>query len=222
MDLLGLNLPSRQQTAETYSNARSMNQFQIPPDTNVLYFNTQVQQDACFGHMVKKTVYKHQTIDLGYMRSHPVMTELVDRIENMELANFLQHRCDWNETVIRQFYATLEINIEEEKLWWKTGKKIYYATFAQFDNANQLDYDFLKDEQSANVVFENPLDENDYPMLFYESTHLGIPRVFGGTQGITHHPAVINKIVRVTFMPKSGNKDKVREWYQNVISHVIG
>ena len=102
--------------------------------------------------MIKKTIYKHQTIDLGYLRSHPVTTELVNRFENMGLANFLQHRCDWNETVIRQFYANLEISMEEEKSWWKTGKKIYYATFAQFANANELDYDFLKDEQSANVV----------------------------------------------------------------------
>jgi len=96
--------------------------------------------------MVKKTVFKHQTIDLGYMRTHPVMTELVDRFETMGLANFLQHRCDWNKTVIHQFYATLEISIEEENIWWKTGKRVYYATFAQFAAANQLDYDFLKDE----------------------------------------------------------------------------
>jgi hypothetical protein len=138
----------------------------------------------------------------------------------MVLANFLQHRCDWNETVIRQFYANLEISMEEEKSWWKTGKKIYYATFAQFANANQLDYDFLKDEQSANVVLENPLDENDY-LMFYEHAHLGILRVFGGTQGLRHHLAVINKIARVTFMPKSWIKDKVRGWYWNVISHVM-
>jgi len=102
-----------------------VNQFHQPCDTNVLYFTTQVQQDAFFGHMVKKIIYKHQTIDLAYMRSHLVLTELVDRFENMGLANFLQHRCDWNETVIRQFYATLEISMEEEKLWWKTGKRIY-------------------------------------------------------------------------------------------------
>ena len=117
IDLLGLNLPSRQWTAKSYSNARSVNQFQLPRDTNILYFTTQVQQVVFFGHMVKKTIYKHQTIDLGYMRSHPVMTELVDRFETMGLTNFLQHRCDWNETVIRQFYATLEINMEEAKLW---------------------------------------------------------------------------------------------------------
>jgi len=69
-------------------------------------------------------------------------------------------------------------------------------------------------------VLENPLDENDYPM-FYEPAHLGIARVFGGTQGLRHHLAVINKIARVTFMPKNGNKDKVRGWYWNAISHVM-
>jgi hypothetical protein len=99
-DLMGLDLPSRQWTAESYSQARSVNQYHQQNDTNNLYFTTQVQQDAYFGHMVKKTIYKHQTIDLAYMRSQPVMSELVDRFEHMGLANFLQHRCDWNETVI--------------------------------------------------------------------------------------------------------------------------
>ena len=113
--LMGLSLPSRQWTAESYSIARSINQFHQQSDTNFLYFNTQVQQDAYSGYMVKKIVFKHQTIELAYMRSQPVMIELVDRFEQMGLVNFLQHRCDWNETVICQFYATLEISMEEEE-----------------------------------------------------------------------------------------------------------
>ena len=111
-DLMGLDLQSRQWTTELYANARSVNQLHEPSDTNILYFSTMVQQDAYFGHLVKKTIFKHQTIDLRYMRSQPVMSVLVDRFEAMGLANFL-HRCDWNETVIRQFYATLEINMVE-------------------------------------------------------------------------------------------------------------
>jgi len=67
---------------------------------------------------------------------------------------------------------------------------------------------------------ENPLDENDYPM-YYEPANVGITRSFGGIQGLRHHLAVINKIARVTFMPKSGNKDKIRGLYWNVISHVM-
>ena len=67
--LMGLDLLSRQWTIESYSNARSVNQLNEPSDTNILYFNTMVQQDAYFGHIVKKTVFKYQTIDLAYMRS---------------------------------------------------------------------------------------------------------------------------------------------------------
>jgi len=83
-----------------------------------------------------------------------------------------------------------------------------------------LDYDFITNEQSINIVLENPLDENDYP-IYYEPANVGIARMFGGTQGLRHHLAVINKIARVTFMPKSGNMDKIRGIYWNVISHIM-
>ena len=63
-DLMGLDLPSRQWTAESYANARVVNQFNLPRDINILFFKTEVQKDAYFGHLVKKNVFKHQTIDL--------------------------------------------------------------------------------------------------------------------------------------------------------------
>ena len=84
-----LNFPGREWTAESYSNARLVNQLHEQRGTNILYFCTMVQQDAYFGHLVKKTVFKHQTIDLGYMRTQPIMSALVDRFEKMGLANFL-------------------------------------------------------------------------------------------------------------------------------------
>lgn len=158
--------------------------------------------------MVKKIVFKHQTIYPCYKGSQPVKSDLIDRFESMGLAAFLQHRCDWSETIIHQLYATLEIDMIHETLDWMNGKRRYHATFADFATANELSYTFLKDEHSVNMMVENTLDENDYP-AFYEPAHLGIPRVIGGTQGLRHHPAVINKIARVTFMPKSGNKDTI-------------
>jgi hypothetical protein len=78
----------------------------------------------------------------------------------------------------------------------------------------------MKSEQSVNVLLGNPLDENDYP-VYCEPANVGIPRMFGGIHGLRHHPSVINKIARVTLMPKSGNKEKVRGHYWNVISHVM-
>ena len=51
--------------------------------------------------------------------------------------------------------------------------RIYYATFAQFAIANQLDYDFITNEQSMNIILENSLDENDCP-VYYETANVGI------------------------------------------------
>jgi hypothetical protein len=82
----------------------------------------------------------------------------------------------------------------EETLVWMTGKRRYHATFAEFAAANELDYNFLKDQHSTNMMAKNPLDENDYP-AFYEPARIGIPRVFGGTQGLRHHPTVVNKLL---------------------------
>ena len=42
-DLMGLDLPSRQWTAESYANARAVDQFSLPRDTNILFFKTVVQ-----------------------------------------------------------------------------------------------------------------------------------------------------------------------------------
>ena len=59
-----------------------MNQFHQERDTNVLFFNIQVQQDVFFGHMLKKTVFNHQTIDLAYISNQAVMADLVPRFES--------------------------------------------------------------------------------------------------------------------------------------------
>lgn len=66
LDINALNFPRRHWTAKAYSNARSENQYNLARDTNILFFHTQVQHDIFFDHMVKKTIFRHQTIDLGY------------------------------------------------------------------------------------------------------------------------------------------------------------
>ena len=39
--------------------------------------------------------------------------------------------------------------MEEKRIWWTTGKRTYYATFAQFAAANKLDYDPNPSELAA-------------------------------------------------------------------------
>jgi hypothetical protein len=75
-----------------------------------------VQEEAFFGHLVNKTVFAHQTIDLNYMSSQPVMRDLIPMLQHIGLREFLTHRCDWNKTIIRQFYATVELILQMSEL----------------------------------------------------------------------------------------------------------
>jgi hypothetical protein len=220
IDIHSYTAPRRHWTTESYSRERSPYQYALDRDTPVLFFHTQVQLDAFFGHLVDKTVFKHKYIDFGYMFEQPVMTDLVPCFEAIGLRNFLEHRCDWNDTIIRQFYATAEINVLEGTLEWMTGRRKYDATFAEFAAANMLDYNSLASDDSINILDEAVLSENEQH-LYYEHPRTGMRRVFGHITGLRHHPAVINKIARVTFMPKSGNKEMVRWKYWNIIHHVI-
>lgn len=146
---------------ETYSRERTPYQFSLPCTTSNLFFHTQVQEDAFFGHLVNKTVFKHQTIDFVYMAQQPVMTEVVGKFEAIGLRRFLEHKCNWNDTIIHQFYATVEIDFFEDTIEWMTGKRKYISTFAEFAAVNHLDYAFLTDNYSINMVDENILEIED-------------------------------------------------------------
>jgi hypothetical protein len=52
------------------------------------------------------------------------------KLENLGLKPFLQHRCDWNDTIVKQFYATYGMDFIGKKMRWMTGKSEYEATFA--------------------------------------------------------------------------------------------
>jgi len=47
----------------------------------------------------------------------------------MGLHKVMEFSYNWNESPISQFYATLEVNMEDELLTWMTGKKIFTASF---------------------------------------------------------------------------------------------
>jgi hypothetical protein len=125
-------------------------------------------------------------------------------------------RTDFSEMAVKQFLATADIDIDEQSITWMTGFKRYSATFAEFATANSLDYDTIS--ARIDLYIEDNFEEF---VQFYEPARLRIPRRFGETAGLRHHPAVINKIARVTILPKSGDKSKIRDKFWNIIHHVM-
>jgi len=111
--------------------------------------------------------------------------------------------------------------MEQKRLEWMTGKRKYDATFAEFAAANELNYDLITDPvESFDVVDELFLDLHNITR-FYEPNRTGIDRVYKTTTGLRHHPAILNKIARVTVLPKSGYKEKFTGWAPNFVQHVM-
>jgi hypothetical protein len=144
------------------------------------------------------------------------MEGLIPKFEACGLYDFMGQKTDFNEMVVKQFLATAEIDIDEQSITWMTGFKRYSATFAEFATVNSLDYGTIS--VGIDLYTEDNFEEF---VQFYEPARLGIPRRFGETAGLRHHPAVINKIARVTILPKSGDKRKIRDKFWNIIHHIM-
>lgn len=71
-----------------YANARNSYQYDLEHDTPILFFDTKVQEDAFFGHLLSKNFHIQKTVDFGYM------CELVPKFDSVSLKAFLEHKCD--------------------------------------------------------------------------------------------------------------------------------
>jgi hypothetical protein len=160
--------------------------------------------------------HKHQVIDWTFMLGQSVMEGLIPKFEACGIYDFMGQRTDFSEMAMKQFLATTEIDIDEQSITWMTGFKRYSATFVEIATANSLDYDTIL--ARIDLYTEDNFEEF---VQFYEPARLGIPRRFDETLGLRHHPAVINKIARVTILPKSGDKSKIRDKFWNIIHHIM-
>jgi hypothetical protein len=208
--------PRRLWTQKEFAIARNANAYNQPCDTYNLYFRTTVQEQAFFSSLMDRTVFAHKRVDFGYLESKPILAGVATKLSNLGLKPFLEHRFDWNDTIIRQFYATYEMDFDAKNIKWMTGKGEYEATFAEFATANYIDYEYFSN--GVDVYEEDILE---HTVVFYEPGTSNAIITNWLAAGLRHHPAVINNIIRHTFMPRSGNKDKIREHYWNVINHIM-
>lgn len=148
---------------DNYARLRSPYQYKLANDADLPYFYTKVQEDAFFGYISKGTIHKHQHINMGYMIEH--ITGLVGNLHAMRLHDFLHHKCNWNDLIVRQFYATMEIDTVNEKIEWMTGKRRYSASFDQFAEANELDNGFFANSTDLDAEHALPMAQR---RQFYE------------------------------------------------------
>ena len=67
--------------------------------------------------------HKHQVIDWDYMQGQTVMEGLIAKFPECGLYEFMGHMTDFNELTVKQFLATVEINIEDQLIVWRLDSR---------------------------------------------------------------------------------------------------
>jgi hypothetical protein len=141
IDITGWTYSKRRFSMAEYCSRRTINQYDLPSDTNIQFFHTQLQFDVFWGTLMDTNFHKHQVIDWNFMLGQSVMEGLIPKFEACGLYDFMGQKIDFSEMAVKQFLATAKIDIDEQSITWMTGFKRYSATFAEFATAKSLDYD---------------------------------------------------------------------------------
>lgn len=102
--------------------------------------------------------------------------------------------------MVRQFYATLEVHAEQEKLMWMTATCMLEATFRDLAAVVGLDYRRMKKGKSVASIFRLLVD--GIPELYYHEDSM-----FGPKGGMRRFPKVLHEILRHTIVPSAAIED---------------
>lgn len=135
-------------------------QFHKDSDSPSKYFHTDQQFKMYRGGLDKRPMYKkHRHVVWDYLENFPQLRSVVHALDAMGLKHMIQLGQDWDDDVIRQFYATLEVRMKQEKLTWMTGTSVLKASFSDLAQACRVDYQAMK--QGKDVFDLDELGDND-------------------------------------------------------------
>jgi hypothetical protein len=67
IDVTGWTHPKRRFSMAEYCSRRIVNQYDLPSNTNIQFFHTQLQFDVFWGTLMDTNFHKHQVIDWNFM-----------------------------------------------------------------------------------------------------------------------------------------------------------
>ena len=96
-------------------------QFEQAGDSPSPFFHTRIQYQMYQGvNDIRPMHSDQQWLCWAYLQTRIQLVGFVEKLMVMGWKKVLEFQNDQNETVIRQFYATLEVHAETEKLMWMT------------------------------------------------------------------------------------------------------
>ena len=123
----------------------------------------------------------------------------------MGLHHLMGLKCDYNITILKQFYATLVICGDDARtLKWMTGNTFCTATFREFGEI--IGYDFQDINTPSGIRLHGPeRTSKDRLASLY-----GTKGVIGENQGLLPLYDLLVRIFRENIAPSGGNNDSLR------------
>ena len=120
-------------------------------------------------------------------------------------------RNDYDDEIIRQFYATLYISPDLMKMKWMTLTRYMECTKADFERVLRVS------SSQWERIYDRPALTISGWTNHYDRDVRFVP---GKIHGLLPVSSLINRIINHTILPKSGNFDAVRGHAWNIIDHI--
>lgn len=102
-----------------------------------------------------------------HLKAYAPTAELVKKLHTLGWKKVLGFHHGWNEAVIRQFYATLEVHKDSERLIWMTGHRRFEASYRNLATVVGVDYNRMMRGRLLVVLPLVLADDLNIPELFY-------------------------------------------------------
>jgi hypothetical protein len=144
----------------------------------------------------------------------------------MDLVEIMSFRCDWNEEVVAQFYATLFVEQDEQTIHWSIRGKRFRYNMAQFSilfghagDSTVYGGGYIVGRDNSKVDLHEGNEVEPSKMHFmYDRAYGDI--VYGQIKGLTPYYKMLNTLFRFTLTPRGGDSDKISSRAKNLLAQM--
>lgn len=200
-------------SSDEYAILHHPNQFAMPRNSLDPRFHTVFQQDV-FNQLYDhhRQFASHKYVDWAHLNSLDCFSGAYNLFFVVGLRDIVALRCNYNEDMIKQFYAIVYVSQDFESMTWMTGNEKVEATKPECELA-------LKTHSGRfEKVYSWAALRTPTWCQFYDENIRYTPRKI---VGLLHFPSLINRIINRTFFPKSGNFDAVRGHAWNITDSIL-
>lgn len=143
-----------------------------------------------------------------------VMDAIYDRCVELDLVDIMEFKCNWNEEVVAQFYATLWIDDENHIMHWSLEGKRFQVSIVQFGrlfgfNLCDEDGNYRQDTSKIDLHGGSPLEDSKMHFMYDPAYDSHGRCQFGKAHGLSPYYKMFNQLFRGTLTPRGGNSDNI-------------